>query len=346
MDFIVRFLTFVGFQIKYVRNITDIDDKIIQRASLLNISYDILSNNMIEEMSKCFTNLNIQPPHYEPRATSYINEMIQMIEHLYNKGCAYTLDGDVYFSIKSFPLYGQLSKREIKNSYNLRTANLAKVHNCDFILWKKFKAHEPCFPSPFGLGRPGWHIECSAMSSSLLGSVFDIHAGGIDLLFPHHENEIAQSCCVYGQYPANYWLHFGMIDIDGKKMSKSLNNAIFIDEVLSIYSANVVRLMFLTTNYRSALSFNWKSLDNVQKAWRKICNGLIPFLPCENTVDTNIMCNFVNIMRNNFAFSQVYGFIFTLLKELNITKSKAIAASLYKILITLGFIIDEKEVRV
>ena len=272
-DMITRWLRESGYEVTYVRNITDIDDKIIKKAIVDNVDYKVVKENFIKEMDHDAEQLGIIPPTLEPKATDHIDEMIKMIEDLIRKGYAYKADNnDVFYAVSKFESYGKLSGKSLKD---LRAGSRVEVDefkrdNNDFVLWKSAKPNEQSWGSPWGDGRPGWHIECSTMSNNLLGQTFDIHGGGQDLQFPHHENEIAQSEAVNSCQMANYWIHNGFVKIDDEKMSKSLGNFFTIRSVLEKYQAEVVRFFILKAHYRSPLNFSQKNLDESKQAITKL----------------------------------------------------------------------------
>lgn len=272
-DMITRWLRESGYEVTYVRNITDIDDKIIKKAIVDNVYYKVVTENFIKEMDYDAEQLGIIPPTLEPKATDHIEEMIKMIEDLISKGYAYKADNnDVFYAVSKFESYGKLSGKSLKD---MRAGSRVEVDefkrdNNDFVLWKSAKPNEPSWGSPWGDGRPGWHIECSTMSNNLLGQTFDIHGGGQDLQFPHHENEIAQSEAVNSCQMANYWIHNGFVKIDDEKMSKSLGNFFTIRSVLEKYQAEVVRFFILKAHYRSPLNFSQKNLDESKQAITKL----------------------------------------------------------------------------
>ena len=273
-DMIRRYLEFSGYQVTYVRNFTDIDDKILNRAQQENVPWNDISERYIQAFYRDMRALGITKPSAEPRATEHMQDILNMVEGLVHKGMAYQLEGDVYFSVKKFSAYGQLSG---KNLEELQAGARIEVDTrkqdpMDFALWKAAKPGEPGWDSPWGKGRPGWHIECSAMSVAKLGPTFDIHGGGKDLIFPHHENEIAQSCGYTGKEFARYWVHNGFVTVDKEKMSKSLGNFFTIREIFekSEYSESVtaecLRYLFLSTHYRSDLSFSDKAIEEAKSA--------------------------------------------------------------------------------
>ncbi len=256
-DFVFRALSYLGYKVTYVRNFTDVDDKIINRAAEREISCDELVKENIDAFYEDMDSLFLKRPTHEPRATQYIPQMQEIIKTLIAKGLAYQAGGDVFFSVNRFPEYGKLSKRNLDDLLSgARVAvNESKNDPLDFALWKAAKPGEPKWPSPWGEGRPGWHIECSAMGRELLGEVFDIHGGGKDLVFPHHENEIAQSHGACGKPPVRYWMHNGFVNINKEKMSKSLGNFFTIREVTQKFDPEAVRLYLLGTHYRSPIDF-------------------------------------------------------------------------------------------
>ena len=276
-DVVTRYLKASGYEVNYIRNITDIDDKIIARANEKNETIQELTERFIYEMHKDADALGAARPDAEPKATESISEMLVMIETLISKGLAYTAgNGDVYYDVSEFPNYGKLSGRNINE---LRAGervevNEAKNDPMDFVLWKAAKPGEPAWESPWGIGRPGWHIECSAMSAHCLGEHFDIHGGGLDLQFPHHENEIAQSEGAHGCQSVNYWMHNGFVRIDDEKMSKSLGNFFTVREVLKQYQAEVVRYFILTSQYRSPLNYSDEQLEQAKNSLTKFYSAL------------------------------------------------------------------------
>ena len=270
-DVIVKFLRFVGFKVKYVRNITDVDDKIINRAKEEGIPALDFSKKFIKEMHNDFFSLGIDSPDVEPKVSDHIEEIISMIQSLEEKGYAYRKnESDVYFDIQKFKDYGKLANRTLDQlSAAERTIkDLNKKHEADFVLWK-MDTDGITWPSPWGEGRPGWHIECSAMSIKYLGEEFDIHGGGLDLKFPHHENEIAQAECATERNFASLWMHTGPLRIEDKKMSKSLKNFITVKDILKDFHPEVLRLFFLLTHYRSPISYSKEGLENAKRVLDK-----------------------------------------------------------------------------
>lgn len=276
-DMIVRYLRYRGYKVNYVRNITDIDDKIIKRANEKGIDAKELAEHFIQEMYQDFDKLNIARPDIEPRATENIPEIIALVQKLIDKGFAYVADnGDVMFAIDKFKNYGRLSGQKLEELEAGARVEVqkSKRNPFDFVLWKMAKPGEPEWDSPWGKGRPGWHIECSAMNSKLLGENFDIHGGGSDLIFPHHENEIAQSCCAHDSKYVNYWMHSGMVMINDEKMSKSLGNFFTIRDVLEQYDAETIRFFLLSAQYRSALNYSQENLDNAKASLSRLYTAL------------------------------------------------------------------------
>jgi len=276
-DMLTRWLRASDLQVTYVRNITDIDDKIIRRAQENSEPYTALTQRFIDAMHEDSAALGVLPPDHEPRATEYVGSMLNMIGRLIERGHAYpATNGDVYYAVRSFPSYGQLSGKSLDelNAGERVEVDPFKRDPLDFVLWKAAKAGEPAWPSPWGSGRPGWHIECSAMGSDLLGAHFDIHGGGQDLQFPHHENEIAQSEGAHTCKFVNTWLHNGFVRIDNEKMSKSLGNFFTIREVLEKYDAEVVRFFILRAHYRSPLNYSDTHLDDAKGALTRLYTAL------------------------------------------------------------------------
>ncbi len=276
-DMVTRWLRSSGYRVEYVRNITDIDDKIIKRAQENGETPAELTGRFIAAMHEDERALGVLPPDHEPRATEYVAQMLTLIEQLIRNDLAYPApNGDVYYSVRAFPAYGRLSGKSLDE---LRAGERVgidpnKRDPMDFVLWKAAKPGEPAWESPWGSGRPGWHIECSAMSAELLGRHFDIHGGGQDLQFPHHENEIAQSEGAHGCTFVNYWLHNGFVRVDNEKMSKSLGNFFTIREVLTKYDAEVVRFFILRAHYRSPLNYSDAHLDDAKAALTRLYTAL------------------------------------------------------------------------
>ena len=262
-DVIYRYLLYKGYEVTYVRNFTDVDDKIIKRAQEKKISWKELADTFIHEFYVDMDRLQLKRPTVEPRATDYIKQIIALVKKLEANGLTYEVDGDVFYRLKEFPSYGKLSGKKIDDLLSGARIEIddRKESPLDFALWKKSKPGEPSWESPWGQGRPGWHIECSAMSQEILGETFDIHGGGKDLVFPHHENEIAQSEGATGKPFVRYWMHNGFVNINKEKMSKSLGNFFTIRDILQKYHPETLRLFILSSHYRSPIDFSWDTMD-------------------------------------------------------------------------------------
>jgi cysteinyl-tRNA synthetase len=321
-DVIVRYLRSSGYDVTYVRNITDIDDKIIQRANENNEPFNELTERFIALMHEDEKVLNIQAPDLEPRATGHISEIIEIIEQLIDKGYAYPADNkDVYYAVNKFQGYGKLSR---KNPEELLAGARIDIEENkhdprDFTLWKQAKAGEPGWDSPWGFGRPGWHIECSAMSSSCLGETFDIHGGGSDLMFPHHENEIAQSEAASGETFVHTWMHNGQVRVDDEKMSKSLGNFFTISEVLKQCPAEVIRYFLLSSHYRSAINYSEENLQTAYAALERFYNALKGFEIGRGVApdDSEYEKRFHEAMDDDFNTPEAIGVLFELVREIN-----------------------------
>ena len=301
-DLFVRFFSYLGYKVNYVRNITDIEDKIIDKAKLEKVSFSEISDLFIFSMHHDFSKLNLLSPKFEPRASENIPEILEMIEELEAKEFAYSIDGgDVYFDINSYEDYGKLSKRkqkELESGSRVEIDENKKNPN-DFVLWKRSE-EEPLFDSKWGKGRPGWHIECSAMSKKFLGETFDIHGGGLDLKFPHHENEIAQSECCSGKTLANHWMHVAPLNVNGKKMSKSLGNFVTIKDVLKEYHPEVLRMFFYLTHYRKPINFNENSINDAKNILDKFYESIREFDESKLEVDKSFSVKFNNSLKDDF----------------------------------------------
>jgi len=276
-DMVARYLRSIGFDLLYVRNITDIDDKIIDRANSNNESITDLTERYIESMNKDADALGVLPPDIEPKATEHMKEIIEMISTLIERKHAYLGENsDVYFDVSSFDAYGKLSGKNIDELRVGERVEVQKEKNdpLDFVLWKAAKKGEPSWPSPWGDGRPGWHIECSAMGRKYLGDTFDIHGGGKDLVFPHHENEIAQSCGVTGCPPVRFWVHNGFVNIDKEKMSKSLGNFFTLRDIYKKHHPETLRLFLVSSHYRSPIDFSEKNLEDAEKVLSRFYEAL------------------------------------------------------------------------
>ena len=323
-DVIVRYLRHIGYDLKYVRNITDIDDKIIKRANENGESINDLTVRMTKAMHEDFDSLNMLRPDIEPTVTSHMDEIIVMVKRLIEKGHAYVAaDGDVLFDVSTFEQYGALSQQDLTMLQSGSRVEVAqdKDDPLDFVLWKKAKAGEPSWSSLWGEGRPGWHIECSAMSSKHLGEHFDIHGGGSDLQFPHHENEIAQSCCANNGKYVNTWMHTGMVQVNKEKMSKSLDNFFTVREVLKAYDAESVRYFLISGHYRSQLNYSQENLDQARSSLERIYTALRDVEPVECDLEGNeFVAKFRKAMNDDFNTPEALPVLFELAKELNRVK--------------------------
>ena len=323
-DVIVRYLRHIGYDLKYVRNITDVDDKIIKRANENGESINDLTTRMTKAMHEDFDSLNMLRPDVEPTVTNHMDEIIAMVERLIAKGHAYVAaDGDVLFDVSTFEQYGALSQQDLTMLQAGSRVEVAqdKQDPLDFVLWKKAKPGEPSWSSPWGEGRPGWHIECSAMSSKHLGEHFDIHGGGSDLQFPHHENEIAQSCCANNGKYVNTWIHTGMVQVNKEKMSKSLNNFFTVRDVLKEYDAESVRYFLISGHYRSQLNYSQENLEQARSSLERIYTALRGVTPIECDLASNeYVAKFRKAMDDDFNTPEALPVLFELAKELNRVK--------------------------
>jgi cysteinyl-tRNA synthetase len=335
-DLVQRWLRSSGYDVTYVRNITDIDDKIIRRAAENGESISQLTQRFIDAMDEDASALGVQKPDHEPRATAYVPQMLGLIDALEKNGLAYKSgDGDVNYSVRDFADYGKLSGKSLDD---LRAGervdvNTGKRDPLDFVLWKSSKESEPDevkWQSKWGSGRPGWHIECSAMACELLGEQFDIHGGGADLQFPHHENEIAQSEGASGHPFVNYWMHNGFVRVDNEKMSKSLGNFFTIREVLAKYDAEVVRFFILRAHYRSQLNYSDAHLDDARNALTRLYTALKDVTPDASPLDMSEAhaMRFAEAMNDDFNTPLAVAVLFELTNEINKTKSAVLARQL------------------
>ncbi|REL35119.1 cysteine--tRNA ligase [Thalassotalea euphylliae] len=327
-DNIVRYLRFSGYDVNYVRNITDVEDKIIKRANESGEQPLELVERNIAEMYQDFDALNLLRPDIEPRVTTHMNEIIEMIDTLVAKKHAYVADsGDVLFDVSSFKDYGKLSGQNLEQLQAGSRVDVDETKNnpLDFVLWKSAKPGEPYWESPWGNGRPGWHIECSAMNAKELGHHFDIHGGGSDLSFPHHENEVAQSCCALDTPYVNYWIHTGMVQVDQEKMSKSLGNFFTIREVLEKYDTETTRFFLTSGQYRSQLNYSTENLDQARASIERIYTALRDVdVPVEFVLDKAHpqVAEFCAAMDDDFNTPQAIAVLFELAKQLNVAKQQ------------------------
>ncbi len=335
-DLIRRYLEHRGFDVAFVQNITDVDDKIIRAAAEAGVTAAEVASTYSDAFLKAMADLGVEKPTAQPRATETIGPMIEMVERLIERGHAYVVDGDVYFAVRSFTGYGKLSGRDIDDLESGARVGVDERKNdpLDFALWKSAKPGEPHWTSPWGEGRPGWHLECSVMSEMELGVPFDIHGGGSDLIFPHHENEVAQSEAATGKPFARYWLHGGMLNINAEKMSKSLGNFTLLKDVLEAYPAPVLRLLMLQTHYRSPLDFSTERLEEASTAYERFANmvRMITWLrdrpapgigagvadrEALQTVVTEVRARFAADMDDDFNSAGALGALFELARAAN-----------------------------
>jgi cysteinyl-tRNA synthetase len=330
VDIIRRYLDYSGYKVTFAMNLTDVDDKIIKKANKENVDSTIIAEKYTEAFMEDIKKLKVKPADLYPKATAHMSEIINMIKTLEKKGFAYNIDGNVFYDVKKFVGYGKLSG---KNTDDLESGSRVEINEekknpLDFSLWKKAKEGEPYWESPWGNGRPGWHIECSAMSCKHLGETFDIHSGGSDLIFPHHENEIAQSEAANGKTFVNYWIHFGFLNINNEKMSKSLGNFFTARDILKVFPAESIRLLFAQTHYAGPLNFTDELLSSAQKGLEKLSN-------LKDTIEENLnnekmgipvefdfasfKKRFEDAMDDDFNSPQAIAVIFDFIREVNRT---------------------------
>ena len=322
-DVMVNFFKYLNYEVNYVRNITDIDDKIIQKAKEEEVPFNLITDKFIKAMNDDFKALNIQPPSIEPKVSEHIEDILEMIENLESNNFAYSGENsDVYFDIEKFPDYGKLSNRvqEDLDSGSRIEIDKNKKNPNDFVLWKK-TSEEPTWDSKWGRGRPGWHIECSAMSNKYLGNNFDIHGGGLDLKFPHHENEIAQSECANDSDFANYWIHVAPLNVDGKKMSKSLGNYLTIRDLLNDYHPEVLKTFFLLTHYRKPINFTASSINEAKNILDKLYESLKDAKKFDSSkVDRKKIESFKEALEDDFNTSKALKILQKISQDLNSTR--------------------------
>ncbi len=352
-DMVTRYLRHLGYEVTYIRNITDIDDKIIARANEKGEDFHVLTQRFIEAMHEDATALGVLPPDEEPRATASMDDIINMVQTLVDKGYAYAADnGDVYYSVSKFEHYGQLSGKKLED---LRAGERVAVDEhkkdpLDFVLWKAAKPDEPYWDSPWGKGRPGWHIECSAMSTCCLGNHFDIHGGGQDLQFPHHENEIAQSEASTGEKFVNVWMHNGFVRINEEKMSKSLGNFFTVREVLANYRAEDIRYFILASHYRSQLNYSDQMLDAAGAALTRLYTALRGIESCDSGEESKAYIErFNQAMDEDFNTAEAIAVLFDIANHINKARKSspeeacALAATLKQLGGVLGLLQDEPD---
>ena len=340
-DYIIRFLRSQGWQVKYVRNITDVDDKIIKRANENGEKISDLTSRFIVAMNEDFAKLGCLEPDASPKATDHIDQMQNMIGTLVDNGTAYPANnGDVYFEVEKFAKYGRLSGRKLEDmqagASERVDVEVEKKHPFDFVLWKHAKENEPSWASPWGNGRPGWHIECSAMSTCCLGNHFDIHGGGADLSFPHHENEIAQSEAATGEQYVNYWMHAGFINVDGEKMSKSLGNFFTIRDVIEKFHPEVVRYFIVSSHYRSPVNYSDVALKEAKNTLSRFYHSFKAYQQAYGEASTQqfdeaLVEKFNAAMRDDFNTPEAIAILFEINKELNraVKEENAEQAAIY-----------------
>ncbi|CAG7856038.1 partial cysteinyl-tRNA synthetase, partial [biofilm metagenome] len=319
-DTIARYFRHKGYDLTYVRNITDIDDKIINRANENGEEFTALTERFINAMHEDERALNVLPPDIEPRASQSINDILEMIQALIDKGLAYVgTNGDVFYAVNKFDGYGKLSGKNLADLQAGERVDVdqAKQDPLDFVLWKMAKPGEPFWPSPWGDGRPGWHIECSVMSTCCLGNHFDIHGGGMDLQFPHHENEIAQSEGATGEKFVNYWLHNGFVRVDNEKMSKSLGNFFTVREVLKQYQPEVIRFLILLSHYRSPLNYSDEQLNDAKAGLTRLYTALRDVEVIESVLIEDYQTRFEKAMDDDFNTPEALSVLFEIANELN-----------------------------
>ncbi len=337
-----RFLEHLGYDVRFVRNFTDVDDKIINRAKEECTDFMTIANRYIASYYRDMEAIRVKPADVEPRVTEHIEEIVGVIKTLVDKGYAYVAEGDVYFSVRSFKEYGKLSKRspeEMEAGARVEPSE-KKKDPLDFALWKSAKEGEPSWDSPWGKGRPGWHTECVAMAFKHLGRTIDIHGGGLDLIFPHHENEIAQAEAITGRPFARYWLHNGLVTVGGQKMSKSLGNYVTLREIYTKYHPDILRLLVLFTHYRSPLDFSWEKMEETKRAYERLKGAIEDYEilkslkvskdgdggthPLYDRVKA-VEASFYEALSDDFNTPEAISHLFSLVSELGKIKNRAIS---------------------
>lgn len=340
-DVIVRFLRTQGYDVKFVRNITDIDDKIIARAQERGVTLTELTDQFIASMHADTEALGVLSPDLEPRATQHMGSITRLIQRLIDKKFAYLGEnGDVYYQVECFKEYGKLSHKDLDGLVSGARVEVVKEKRSplDFVLWKKAKPGEPSWPSPWGDGRPGWHIECSAMAMHELGEHFDIHGGGLDLQFPHHENEIAQSEAASGKCFANYWLHVGMLQVNNEKMAKSTGNFFTISDVLKKHHPEIVRYFLLSSHYRSPLNYSDDNIRLAGRALMRLYQTIKDISAVSEELDMEWVAKYNNAMNDDFNTPEALSILFQLSHDINKTKSPKLVATLKHLAGTLGLL--------
>lgn len=342
-DLMVRYMRSRGLEVKYVRNITDVDDKIISRANEQGLTPEQFTEKTIGRMHEDFTAIGLLEPDVEPRVTTHMPEIINVIQRLIDKGYAYQApSGDVLFEVNTYAEYGKLGRQDLEQLNSGARVEVVdeKRDPLDFVLWKSVKPGEPFWESPWGNGRPGWHIECSAMNHKHLGEHFDIHGGGSDLIFPHHENEVAQSCCAFDTPYVNYWVHTGMVQVNQEKMSKSLGNFFTLRDVLDVYDAETVRYFLMSAQYRSQLSYSDSFIQQARSGLERLYTALRDVTP---NMDVDIamgdyQTRFNHAMDDDFNTPEAFAVLFDLAKEINKSTGQQ-AADLAGVMIKLADIL-------
>lgn len=340
-DMVVRFLRSQGYRVNFVRNITDIDDKIIVRAQQLNIPIEELTSRFIKAMDEDAAALSIIKPDCVPKATQYIEKIIELIQCLIDTNYAYvSSNGDVCYAVEHFKGYGKLSNKDIEQLFSGARIEVVKEKRSplDFVLWKKAKAGEPSWPSPWGDGRPGWHIECSAMAMNELGAHFDIHGGGLDLQFPHHENEIAQSEACSGETFANYWMHVGMLQVNNEKMAKSTGNFFTIQSLLKEHHPEVLRYFLLSSHYRSPLNYSEENLVNAHRSLSRLYQALRKMDGQAYECAPQWVEKFNLVMNDDFNTPEALSVLFQLSHEINKSEEPQLMATLKSLAGVLGLL--------
>ncbi len=343
-DVLYRYLKFLGYDVTYARNVTDVDDKILKKADIKGVSPDDIAKEFYISFTNSMTALNVLKPDIEPFATKTLSEMISMVKELISKGYAYVADDDVYFEVSKFKNYGKLSKQPIDDLMaGARVETDTKKRSpLDFALWKKDEIHG--YNCPWNKGRPGWHIECSAMIRKHLGKTIDIHAGGQDLQFPHHENEIAQSECSNGVKFVNYWLHNGFVTINKEKMSKSLNNFLTIDDLLKTHNSNTIRFFILTNHYRMPVEFNDEALNSAKSGAMRLINSIAKVEEFTDELDEDEINEFKSAMNDDMNTSKALAVLFSLVNKYKTSTDIKYANTIKLLGEVLGFDFSKKEI--
>ena len=336
-DVLRKYLKFIGYKVKFVSNVTDIEDKIINKSRELNEDINVLTKRNYESHMQDYKAIGIEKPDVQPFATKYIKEMIELVKSLEKKGYTYISDDGVYFNISKFKNYGKLSGQKIENLETGR--RVAGKKKNDFVLWKFSKEGEPFWKSPWGNGRPGWHIECSAMSKTILGLPLDIHGGGQDLIFPHHEDEIAQSEAGYGKKFANFWVHNGMVNVDKVKMSKSLGNFKTIRDILKKYSGETIRYFVISTQYKNPVDFNENSLEDAKNSYERLKN-IVSELKDEGKINKEYIKEFEEAMNDDLNTPRALQVLWKLVRDEN---AEGKLKTIKKMDDVFGLKLDEKE---